>query len=85
VEDGEQWNNAEWYWDEQYNTWVFTGPKRKRRKDLTNKMEKNWLLGMRRNWETDKKAKMVAKITVKRDELHTVRPCSSAQMNYNNV
>jgi hypothetical protein len=29
VEDGEQWNNDEWYWDEQCNTWVFTGPNEK--------------------------------------------------------
>ncbi len=63
VEDGEQWNNDEWYWDEEYNTWVFTGPKRiTRRKDLTNRMKKKRLLGMRRNWETDKKQRWLLKL-----------------------
>jgi hypothetical protein len=72
-----------WYWDdslgawarwsEKHQTWVHGEAKRVRKKDLTNKMEKNWLMGMRRNWNTDKKDKMVAKITIKRDNLHTVR------------
>jgi hypothetical protein len=47
-----------------------------RRKDLTNKMEKNWRLGMRRNWNTAKKEKMIAKISITRDNmslLHTYK------------
>jgi hypothetical protein len=43
-----------------------------RRKNLSNRLEKNWVLGMRRNWNTDKKAKMIAKMTIKRDKLDTV-------------
>jgi hypothetical protein len=49
-DEGTEWNNEEWYWDQKYCTWVFTGSKRIRRRDLTNKLERNWILGMRRNW-----------------------------------
>ena len=64
---------GEWYWDYDYDTWVHTGTKRSvRRKNLSNRLEKNWVLGMRRNWNTDKKAKMIAKMTIKRDKLATV-------------
>ncbi len=48
-----------------------------RRKNLSNRMEKNWVLGMRRNWNTDKKAKMIAKMTITRDNIHTVSALDS--------
>ena len=73
-----QWNNETWdeddyYWDNAYGTWVYVGHKRARRKDLTNKKEKNWVLGMGRNWETEKYATMMKSITITRDKLDTVR------------
>jgi hypothetical protein len=77
-EDQESWDNVdnnEWYWDHEFGNWVYTGPsyiKRIRRKDLSNKMEKNWRLGMRRNWNTPKKEKMLAKITITRDNMNLV-------------
>jgi hypothetical protein len=55
INDWGEWNPDEWYWNEEYETWVYVEPKRIRPRDLTNKMEKNWLLGMRRNWNTAKK------------------------------
>ena len=73
----DNWNNDEWSWDHEFGHWVFTGPswiKRVRRKDLSNKMEKNWRLGMRRNWNTPKKQKMLDKITITRDNMHLVIP-----------
>ena len=76
------WDTHEWIWNETfatwvrwditYGTWVLWEEKRPRKKDLTNKMEKNWLLGMRRNWQTEKKDKMVAKITITRKEMDQV-------------
>jgi hypothetical protein len=72
-DEGTEWNNNEWYWDQNFSTWVFTGSKRIRRRDLTNKLERNWILGMRRNWNTAKKTAMVDKITVKRDNMTMVR------------
>jgi hypothetical protein len=72
-DEGTEWNNDEWYWDQKFSTWVFTGSKRIRRRDLTNKLERNWILGMRRNWNTAKKNTMVEKITVKRDNMTMVR------------
>ena len=71
----------EWYWDNDYETWVHIGPKRVRRKNLSNRMEKNWVLGMRRNWETDKKAKMIAKMTITRDNIDAVSPLYSHHTN----
>ena len=65
-------NNDEWYWDQKYMTWVFTGSKRIRKRDLTNKAEKNWVLGMRRNANTEKQAKLVEKITITREHLSSV-------------
>jgi hypothetical protein len=61
-----------WYWDYVYDTWVHTGPKRVRRKNLSNRMEKNWVLGMRRNWHTENKKNMIANMTITRDKLDTV-------------
>ena len=68
----DSWDNDDYYWDEEYSTWVYMPRKRIRRKDLTNKKEKNWALSMRRNWATKKKDKIMAKITIKRDKLDTV-------------
>ena len=71
--NGDTWDEADYYWDDAYGTWVYIGHKRARRKDLTNKKEKNWALGMRRNWETEKYATMMKSITITRDKLDTVR------------
>jgi hypothetical protein len=76
----EQWKNDEWYWDEEYHTWVFHRTKKARPKDLTHKMERNWLLGMRRNWETEKKAKMIDKITIKRNNMNMIRTFTCPQI-----
>ncbi len=80
AEDGIQWDNDEWYWDEGYQTWVFHRTTKARPKDLTNKMERNWLLGMRRNWETEKKAKMIDKITIKRNNMNMIRTFTCPQI-----
>ena len=66
------WDDDDYFWDEEYGTWVYMPQKRVRRRDLTNKKEKNWALGMRRNWDTEKYATMMENITIKRDELDTV-------------
>jgi hypothetical protein len=71
--NGDTWNDADCYWDDEYGTWVYIGHKRVRRRDLTNKKEKNWALGMRRNWETKKYATMMESITITRDKLDMVR------------
>ncbi len=73
TEEGGDVNNDEWYWGQKFQTWVFTGSKKPRRRDLTNKVEKNWVLGMRRNWDTVKQAKLLEKITITREHLSTVR------------
>jgi hypothetical protein len=70
--NGETRNDDDYYWDEEYGSWVYMPQKRARRRDLTNKKEKIWKLAMRRNWDTNKNAKMMEKITIKRDELDTV-------------
>ena len=36
---------------------------------------------MRRNWETDKKAKMIAKMTITRDNIDAVSPLYSHHTN----
>jgi hypothetical protein len=66
-------NLDHWYWDATYNTWVYTAPKRVRKKDLSNKMLKNWRLGMRRNSNSVKKDKLLKKITITRANISTVR------------
>jgi hypothetical protein len=71
--NGATWDEADYYWDDEYATWVYIGHKRVRRRDLTNKKEKNWALGMRRNWETKKYATMMESITITRDKLDMVR------------
>ena len=73
TDEGVDVNDDNWYWDEKFHTWVFTGSKRPRKRDLTNKVERNWILGMRRNWDTDKSAKLLEKITITREHLSTVR------------
>ncbi len=70
--EGNAWRTENWYWDQTFSTWVFTGSKRVRKRDLTNELKKNWVLGMRRNWNTAKKAKMVANISIKRDNMSMV-------------
>jgi hypothetical protein len=73
TDEGVDLNKDDWYWDEKFQTWVFTGSKRPRKRDLTNKVERNWVLGMRRNWDTAKQAKLLEKITITREHLSTVR------------
>jgi hypothetical protein len=73
TEEGVDVVNDEWYWDQKFQTWVFTGSKKPRKRDLTNKVERNWVLGMRRNWDTVKQAKLLEKITITREQLSTVR------------
>ena len=70
--NGDTWDEEDYYWDEEYESWVYMPQKRVRRRDLTNKKEKNWALGMRRNWNTQKHATMMESITIKRDKLDTV-------------
>ncbi len=71
--NGDAWDGDDYYWDEEYSTWVYMSQKRVRRRDLTNKKEKNWALRMRRNWDTKKYATMMESITITRDKLDTVR------------
>ena len=72
TDEGGDVSNDNWYWDDKFQTWVFTGSKRPRKRDLTNKVERNWILGMRRNWDTNKQAKLLEKITITREHLSTV-------------
>jgi hypothetical protein len=72
MEDETKTNHAEYYWDEEYQAYVYMGAKRPRRKDMSNKMKNNWLLGMKRNWATTKKNNMLAKITVNRANMNMV-------------
>jgi hypothetical protein len=63
-----------WSWDYKKNDWVAKKKNRKpRKKYLLNHMQRNWILGMRRLWKTAHKDLMIAKISIKRNELNTVR------------
>jgi hypothetical protein len=63
-----------WSWDDKKNDWVAKKKNRKpRKKYLLNHMKNNWILGMRRLWKTAQKDLMIAKISIKRNELNTVR------------
>ena len=73
TKEGVDGMSDDWYWDQKFQTWVFTGSKKPRKRDLTNKVERNWVLGMRHNWDTVKQAKLVEKITITREHLSTVR------------
>jgi hypothetical protein len=68
---------TDWRWDEVYATWIYEPfeeiTRRKRKKNLTNKSVKNRILAMRRTWNTPKKDEMIAKISIDRSELNTVR------------
>ena len=64
--------NETWSWNEEYATWVYHQAKRVRKKNLTNRMSKNWLLAMRRIWNTKKKDEILQKLTIKRSEMDTV-------------
>jgi hypothetical protein len=66
-------HNTEYYWDEEYQAYVYTGAKRTRKKDMSNKMKNNWLLGMKRTWAPTKQKTMFAKITVNRANMNMVR------------
>ena len=48
--------------------------KKKRKRNLNNKIEKNWTMAMKRHWDTPQKDKAMELITIKRPELHTVKP-----------
>jgi hypothetical protein len=73
TDEGEDVTNDDWYWDQKFQTWVFTGSRKPRKRDLTNKVARNWLLGMRRNWDTVKMTKLLEKITITREHISTVR------------
>jgi hypothetical protein len=68
---------SDWRWDQVYETWMYEPlqekTKLKRKKNLTNKSLKNRILAMRRTWNTPKKDEMIAKISINRSDLHTVR------------
>jgi hypothetical protein len=64
--------NKDYYWDDERDAWAYKPRKRKRRKDLTNNKGKKWTVGMGRNWDTKKYEKMMASITIKRDNLDMV-------------
>jgi hypothetical protein len=53
--------NETWSWNEEYATWVYHQAKRVRKKNLTNRLSKNWLLAMRRIWNTKKKRRNTTK------------------------
>jgi hypothetical protein len=83
-DDGEDWEADDWYWEPKFGGyWVHTGNKRVRskstgnkgvrRKSMANRLERKWVLGMRRNWNTDKKATMVANIIIKRENVSMIR------------
>jgi hypothetical protein len=69
----EVWDHDDYQWDYNYNTWVYKKRRPKRKKDNTYKQQRNWLLGMLRNWNSQKKDNMVANITLRRNELHKVQ------------
>ena len=73
TDEGADDTNDEWYWDQKFQTWVFTGSRKPRKRDLSNKVAKNWLLGMRRNWDTIKMTKLLEKITITREHISKVR------------
>jgi hypothetical protein len=77
--DSEDDSGKEMQWSEKYGAWVLAEAKRVRKKDLTNSMEKKWRLGISRNWNNTKKDKIIAKVTVKRNNMSTVEthPCPS--------
>jgi hypothetical protein len=68
---------SDWRWDVVSETWMYEPlqekTKLKRKKNLTNKSLKNRILAMRRTWNTPKKDEMIAKISINRIDLHTVR------------
>jgi hypothetical protein len=68
---------SDWRWDVVSETWMYEPlqekTKLKRKKNLTNKSLKNRILAMRRTWNTPKKDEMIAKISINRSDLHTVR------------
>ena len=68
---------SDWRWDVVSETWMYEPlqekTKLKRKKNLTNKSLKNRILAMRRTWNTPKKDEMIAKISINRSELNTVR------------
>ncbi len=73
TDEGVDVTNDDWYWDQKFQTWVFTGSRKPRKRDLTNKVARNWVLGMRRNWDTVKMTKLLEKITITREHISTVR------------
>ena len=48
--------------------------KKKRTRNLTNKLEMNWTMAMRRHWNTPLKDKAMSMTTIKRSDMHMVCP-----------
>jgi hypothetical protein len=80
LDDETKTHNTDYYWDEQYQAYVYTGGKRPRKKDMSNKMKNNWLMGMKRNCAPAKRKKMIAKITVTRANMNMVSTHISVQI-----
>ncbi len=70
--NGEAAKNKNYVWNDAYGCWEYKAPKRVRNKSMSNKQQRSWVLGMRRNWDTPHKAERMAKITIKRDQLNMV-------------
>jgi hypothetical protein len=82
LDDETDTHNANYYWDEQLQAYVYTGGKRPRKKDMSNKMKNNWLMGMKRNCATAKRKKVIAKITVTRANMNMVSTHIPVQIPY---
>ena len=72
VEHETETHNTDYHWNEEYQAYVYTGPKRTRKKDMSNKFKNKWILGMKRNWVPTKQNKMLAQITVSRANMNMV-------------
>jgi hypothetical protein len=72
AEEEDSDGKEDYYYDEEYDAWMYLPRKRVRRRDLTNRKEKIWKLGAKRNWGTVKYTKTMANITIKRDKLDMV-------------
>ena len=70
--NGEAAKNNKYVWSEDYGCWEYKASKRVRNKSMSNKQQRSWVLGMRRNWDNPNKEEKMANITIKRDQLHMV-------------
>ena len=70
--NGEAANNKNYVWNYALDCWEYKAPKRVRSKSMSNKQQRSWVVGKRRNWENQNKAEKMANISIKRDKLHMV-------------